>query len=132
VRTRDVAECMNKAKELKKSTKKVAGIDNSKNFSKSGNTSVPSFNSPAAKNNSSPKSGRKSPTPAEKKVEETPVVVELGPWNDDDQKKFEAAMRIVPRDHPTRWDEIARLVGRPRKDCVQRFKEIKAMLAAGK
>eukprot|EP00043_Microstomoeca_roanoka_P000986 m.30337 g.30337 ORF g.30337 m.30337 type:complete len:597 (+) comp10598_c0_seq1:122-1912(+) len=49
------------------------------------------------------------------------------PWNDDEQKVLEDAIRAVPKTDPNRWDKIAELVpGRTKKECVDRIKECMA------
>jgi DnaJ homolog subfamily C member 2 len=53
-------------------------------------------------------------------------------WNADQQAAFEKALRTVPKG-ADRWDNIAALVpGKSKKQCVKRFKEIRAQILAKK
>jgi len=57
------------------------------------------------------------------------VVVE---WTADQQFQFEQALKTVPKGSD-RWDKIAEAVqGKTKKDCVRRFKEIRARILAQK
>lgn len=54
-------------------------------------------------------------------------------WSQRQQKQFETALRLVDKNHPDRWGEIAKIVeGKSKKDCIQRFKEIRAKVLASK
>jgi hypothetical protein len=102
VKTKSIDQVMQKVKELKKSTRKP------------GEASVV------------PSTPQKSSAAAE-------TVENPEEWTSEQQSLFESALRTVPKDHPDRWGEIANLVkGKSKKDCIKRFKEIRAMLASGK
>jgi DnaJ family protein C protein 2 len=59
---------------------------------------------------------------AEEKKEEAPSA----PWTPADQAAFEAAMRKFPSTVEGRWDLISKELGtRTKKECMQRFKELK-------
>lgn len=52
-------------------------------------------------------------------------------WTADEQAALEKALRTVPKGED-RWDNIAKAVGRSKKQCVRRFKEIRAQILASK
>lgn len=54
------------------------------------------------------------------------------PWNADQQSAFEAALKSTPKS-ADRWEAISKKVeGKTRKQCVARFKEIKAQILAAR
>jgi hypothetical protein len=80
------------------------------------------------KSSRKPLSEVSAPPQPEEKSENTAEIKEE--WTSEQQSHFESALRSVPKDHPDRWSEIANLVkGKSKKDCIKRFKEIRAMLA---
>lgn len=61
-------------------------------------------------------------------IKKTPVLE----WSADQQFQFETALKTVPKGSD-RWDKIAEAVqGKTKKDCVRRFKEIRARILAAK
>jgi len=67
----------------------------------------------------------KSPTPSSAKSPPP-----MDDWTTEQQVAFEKALREVPKSDD-RWDKIAELVsGKTKKDCVARFKEIRAKILA--
>ena len=54
-------------------------------------------------------------------------------WTPEDQLALESALKSVPTDDPDRWERVAQLVpGKSKKECLNRVKEIAAMLKAKK
>lgn len=49
-------------------------------------------------------------------------------WTADEQKRLEQGLKIHKADDPARWDKISEFVGRPKKDCMLRAKEIAQLL----
>lgn len=49
-------------------------------------------------------------------------------WAPEEQKRLEQGLKIHKSDDPARWDKIADFVGRPKKDCMLRAKEIAQLL----
>lgn len=63
---------------------------------------------------------------------ETPVVAAVE-WSADQQTALEAALKQFPSTTENRWDVIAAAVpGRTKKECVERFKYLVAMVKGGK
>lgn len=56
--------------------------------------------------------------------------VPVSVWTVEEQRKFEEALREVPRtlSKEKRWTEISRRVGKSRSACVKRFKQLRASL----
>lgn len=58
-----------------------------------------------------------------------PIVVNsVSGWSAEEQKRLEQGLKIHKADDLARWDKIAEFVGRPKKDCMLRAKEIALML----
>lgn len=49
-------------------------------------------------------------------------------WTAEEQKNLQQALKLSKADDPARWDKISEAVGRPKKDCMLRAKEIAQLL----
>jgi len=79
-----------------------------------------------------PKEAKKQPASAPVKASNAKAPPPSDDWNAEQQVAFEKALRDVPKSDD-RWDKIAALVpGKTKKDCVARFKEIRAKILASK
>ena len=104
--TRTESECIEMAKEIKKDASQVKS-----QVCAVGNKDV----SGGAKNKTSSGS-----------VDEDTSKDTMAPWTQDQQKKLEAALKEYPASMPKseRFEKVAERVGRSKKDCFARFKEI--------
>ena len=80
-----------------------------------------------------------SPAPEQEVVVEAPrenasgkTVNLRGPWTLPEQRLLEDAMRSVAKEDADRWDQIAVKVGRSRRECVQRVKDLAAKVKEAK
>jgi DnaJ family protein C protein 2 len=56
------------------------------------------------------------------------IVIDANVWDAEQQKRLEQGLKLIKADDPERWDKIAQFVGRPKKDCMLRAKEIAMIL----
>merc|ERR1712098_324189 len=55
------------------------------------------------------------------------------PWNPEEQKLLEQALKTFPSSTPERWERIAEAVhNRSKKDCMKRYKELAELIKAKK
>jgi len=55
------------------------------------------------------------------------------PWNPDEQKLLEQALKTYPSSTPERWERISEAVpNRSKKDCMKRYKELAELIKAKK
>jgi len=55
------------------------------------------------------------------------------PWNPDEQKLLEQALKTFPSSTPERWERISEAVpNRSKKDCMKRYKELAELIKAKK
>ena len=60
------------------------------------------------------------------------TVTMRGPWTLPEQRLLEDAMRSVSKEDVDRWDQISLKVGRSRKECIQRVKDLALRLKESK
>jgi hypothetical protein len=65
-------------------------------------------------------------------MEATAPGMDAAPWGAQEQAALQSALRLFPASIPKdeRWQRIAQHVGRPKRDCVQRYKAIAAEIQA--
>jgi hypothetical protein len=63
------------------------------------------------------------PASTESAACDTPVV-----WTAEEQKSLQEGLKMYKADDASRWENIAKVVGRPKKECMIRAKEIAQML----
>nr|XP_039265501.1 dnaJ homolog subfamily C member 2-like [Styela clava] len=75
-------------------------------------------------------------TSSGKKVDEVEISQRYDapkPWNSDEQRLLEQALKTYPSSTPQRWDKIAETVGsRTKKECMLRYKDLVEMVKAKK
>jgi DnaJ family protein C protein 2 len=111
VRSKTVVQVIQKVKELKKSAKTSTADSMSKSEDR-------------AEEKQASVAEEKSGNSSEKQDQVTED------WTPKQQQQLEFALRHVFKDHPDRWEEIAKIVqGKTKKDCIKRFKEIRAAMS---
>lgn len=57
-----------------------------------------------------------------------PPTLSAPEWNAQEQRLLEQGLKTHKADDPARWDRIAEMVGRPKRECMARAKEIARLL----